>query len=90
MSDSDTEKNICCHLHDIVKPSFESPSLHLHITEYNYELYDLSVITIFLMNLGEITIDRLCGSRSYSLKTAGREYFTHDNVYYVQQDVLCF
>ncbi|CAF3885814.1 unnamed protein product, partial [Adineta steineri] len=80
VSDSDTEKNVCCHLCDILKPSFELSSLHLHITEYQYELYDLPIIAGFLTNLNELTIDSLGGSRSYTLETAGREDFTHDNV----------
>ncbi|UJR19153.1 hypothetical protein I4U23_022283 [Adineta vaga] len=90
MSDTDTEKNIYCHLHDIVKPSFKSPSLHLHITGYNYEVYNLPLITGFLTNLSEITIDSLAGSRSYSLETAAEEDFTHNNVHLMRINcVLC-
>ncbi|CAM4832908.1 unnamed protein product [Rotaria magnacalcarata] len=81
VNDSDTDRNLCCRLRDILKSSIQSSPAHLIVTQYDFELYQIPLITGIFMNLGEITIDGLMGSPAYFMEAIDRENFIHQNVY---------
>lgn len=81
VSDSDTDRNLCCHLRDIRRQWIRSPSLHLHFTEHAFELYQIPIITGTLANLQEITFDGLMRSPAYFIDAIDGDDFTHKNVF---------
>ena len=81
VSDSDTDRNLCCHLRDILNQRIRSPSLRLQLSKHDFELYQIPIVVGTLTNLQEITFDGLMGSPSYFMDAIDGDDFTHENVF---------
>jgi hypothetical protein len=81
VSDSYADRNLCCLLRDNLKQCIQSSLLRLHLTEHDFELYQIPIITGTLNNLHEIVFDGVMRSPACFMEAIDGDDFTHKNVF---------